>query len=104
MLALCAKPAALFVWGRGRDGQLGHGDYEDRDEPERLVFFDERKLAPRIIAAGDAHSLVVVDAARFGVRVFDTPPPRLERVCSRRHKAPRLPKASTRGAAARTAG
>ncbi len=64
VLALCAKPAALFVWGRGRDGRLGHGDYEDRDEPERLVFFDERKLAPRIVAAGDAHSLVVVDAAR----------------------------------------
>ena len=102
MLALCAKPAALFVWGRGRDGRLGHGDYEDRDEPERLVFFDERKLAPRIIAAGDAHSLVVVDAARCGVQVFDTPPPRREQ--TRRHKAPRRRKASTRGAAARTAG
>ena len=62
------QAAALFVWGEVADGRLGHGDYEDRDEPERLVFFfDERKLAPRIIAAGDAHSLVVVDAAQGAV-------------------------------------
>ena len=45
VLALCAKPAALFVWGRGRDGRLGHGDYEDRDEPERLAFFLAEYLA-----------------------------------------------------------
>ena len=70
ILALCGQetnaPPALYAWGRGRDGRLGLGDYADRNEPERVVFFDQERLTPKIIATGDAHSLVVVDAVNEG--------------------------------------
>ena len=39
VLALCDAgahaPAALYAWGRGRDGRLGHDDYRDRHQTAR---------------------------------------------------------------------
>lgn len=52
-----ALGSALYSWGSGRDGRLGHDDFLDRIEPTAVEFFTR---PPRLIAAGDAHSLAVV--------------------------------------------
>ena len=66
VLALCAtqghERSALYAWGAGRDGRLGHDDYAHRFEPTAVAFFQVARLRVRLIAAGDAHSLAVADA------------------------------------------
>jgi len=42
-------------WGRGKEGQLGNGRFEDRDEPELIVGFDVRSLA-----VGNEHTCAVL--------------------------------------------
>lgn len=54
----------LYSWGCGRDGRLGHDDYLDRHVPTVVGHFTRDETArPRLIAAGDAHSIALVDAA-----------------------------------------
>ncbi|KAK7241274.1 ubiquitin-protein transferase [Aureococcus anophagefferens] len=66
VLALCATQgharSALYAWGAGRDGRLGHDDYAHRFEPTAVAFFQVARLRVRLVAAGDAHSLAVADA------------------------------------------
>lgn len=65
VLALCAplwRPdvTAVYSWGWGKDGRLGHDDYTDRQVPTRIRSFnDEGDSRPRLVAAGDAHSMAV---------------------------------------------
>jgi len=55
----------LYSWGSGRSGKLGHSDYEDRQAPEFVQFFE--KFFVEFIAAGDAHSAVLT-TNRKGIR------------------------------------
>ena len=50
---------ALWTWGSGRDGRLGHDDYVHRFAPKRVDFFHTESLRVTMVAAGDAHSLAV---------------------------------------------
>merc|ERR1712185_849122 len=51
---------AVYTWGSGELGRLGHGDEDDRPLPERVAFLtaDGREFAVPVqgIAAGDANS------------------------------------------------
>ena len=49
----------LFSWGRGEDGRLGHGGYENELAPRLLERFAGRRA--KFIAAGHAHSVVVME-------------------------------------------
>ena len=66
------KYGALFTWGSGENGQLGHGDTADELAPRRvdaLYFQGDWVVA---VAAGSAHSLAVTrDGGVFGWGVAD---------------------------------
>ena len=49
----------LLTWGRGRQGQLGHGDLEDRLRPERISreLFGGRPVL--MVACGMEHTMVL---------------------------------------------
>lgn len=50
---------SLYTFGNNQNGQLGHGDNDDRIAPEKVVWFDEQNITIKGIAAGAAHSLVL---------------------------------------------
>ena len=56
---LITVDGALFSWGSGRDGRLGHGDYEDRWQPTQVKALSGGCCVTA--AAGDAHSIAVVE-------------------------------------------
>lgn len=61
------KPCALYTWGDGSSGQLGHGDFESAPTPERVRALGKQ----RVVAAscGGEHTLVLVasgDVYSFG--------------------------------------
>ena len=45
----------MCSWGRGEDGQLGHGDTDDRPLPTQLSALDAREIDS--IACGADHTL-----------------------------------------------
>lgn len=55
-------PAGNVVcsWGRGEDGQLGHGDTEDRFSPTQLSALDCRKIVS--VACGADHTTAFSDS------------------------------------------
>ncbi|XP_070809969.1 RCC1 domain-containing protein 1 isoform X1 [Pituophis catenifer annectens] len=57
---LLAVGGALFSWGGGRHGQLGHGDLESRREPRPVEALQGLSVAEA--AAGGWHSAAVSDA------------------------------------------
>ena len=50
------ESGALYSWGRGGQGQLGHGDEQHQHLPKRVEALQERVCS---VAAGDTHSLAV---------------------------------------------
>lgn len=48
---------AVFMWGRGEDGQLGLGDTSDQDEPTYVDAL--RGVGVRQIACGSGHTVVL---------------------------------------------
>jgi alpha-tubulin suppressor-like RCC1 family protein len=65
-----ADRGALFSWGAGRFGRLGHGDDRSRSRPERVEGFGSLRGAEVLQAsAGGYHSLCIARmvAARTGV-------------------------------------
>lgn len=47
----------LYSWGEGKGGRLGHKDFNSRNSPEKVVFFESFYVEQ--VAAGDAHSAVL---------------------------------------------
>ena len=47
---------AVYSWGRGDCGRLGHGDEDDQLLPKRVEGLQERVCS---VAAGESHSLAV---------------------------------------------
>jgi alpha-tubulin suppressor-like RCC1 family protein len=52
----------LYSWGSGRNGKLGHGNFENVHSPEFVQFFD--KYYVEACSAGDNHSAVLMRTKR----------------------------------------
>ncbi|KAI3438258.1 hypothetical protein D9Q98_000694 [Chlorella vulgaris] len=63
-LALISTPTGSIVlsWGRGEDGQLGHGDAEDRQEPQAVFSLIGRGVS--VVHCGAEYSLAVAEAEK----------------------------------------
>uniref|UniRef100_A0A803U1Y0 RCC1 domain containing 1 n=1 Tax=Anolis carolinensis TaxID=28377 RepID=A0A803U1Y0_ANOCA len=59
-MLLLDEAGTLFSWGSGRHGQLGHGDLEDRPEPQAVEAL--QGVALKEVAAGGWHSATVSEA------------------------------------------
>ncbi|KAI9908408.1 hypothetical protein PsorP6_004336 [Peronosclerospora sorghi] len=57
-MALTAN-GAVYSWGWGSMGQLGHGDLKCINVPKKIVFFEEDKLIVNYISSGGCHSAAV---------------------------------------------
>jgi len=62
--AVVCEGGSLFIFGRGRDGQLGRGDELEsvasyRTEPQPVEFFRKQKLFVEEVALGGYHSMVL---------------------------------------------
>jgi len=66
VLALC-ETGMVYAWGKGRDGRLGLGDYEDRWEPCLIEKLSSKGRAVCVIGAGAAHSIACTEG---GKRVY----------------------------------
>ena len=51
---------ALYTWGHGLYGRLGHGDHQDQPRPKAVEAVGQ--VVVRAVAAGQAHSLAVSEA------------------------------------------
>lgn len=49
----------VYSWGRGKDGQLGHGDVADVWEPKRIEFFVSSGVVVTALGCGYFHSAAV---------------------------------------------
>ncbi|WZZ37311.1 hypothetical protein YC2023_020712 [Brassica napus] len=54
-LSLCLPGDVVCSWGRGEDGQLGHGDAEDRSSPTQLSALDEHQIVS--VTCGADHTV-----------------------------------------------
>ena len=54
--ALITTRGALYTWGYGGSGRLGHGDEEDRHRPARVRALRKHRVS--CVAAGTHHTLV----------------------------------------------
>lgn len=54
----------MYTWGRGEDGQLGHGDTQDRSSPA-LVEALQGKIIVQM-ACGSGHTIVLSSTCRRG--------------------------------------
>mmetsp|Transcript_11294 Transcript_11294/g.18047 ORF Transcript_11294/g.18047 Transcript_11294/m.18047 type:complete len:329 (+) Transcript_11294:84-1070(+) len=67
--AVLCRDGELYVFGRGRDGQLGRGDQLEsvasyRTEPLPIEFFTRHNLRVGQVALGGYHSLVLTNSKR----------------------------------------
>ena len=55
---------ALWSWGRGAAGRLGHGDEQGQRQPKKIEAFADQRVA--VVSAGSSHSLAITaDGAAF---------------------------------------
>ncbi|KAL3632643.1 hypothetical protein CASFOL_025627 [Castilleja foliolosa] len=61
LLALVCQPSGMSVYsvGCGLGGKLGHGTYDNENQPRLIEHFQTLNLEPIAIAAGDWHSVVL---------------------------------------------
>eukprot|EP01105_Mastigella_eilhardi_P021285 TRINITY_DN5141_c0_g1_i2.p1 TRINITY_DN5141_c0_g1~~TRINITY_DN5141_c0_g1_i2.p1 ORF type:complete len:681 (-),score=152.84 TRINITY_DN5141_c0_g1_i2:52-2094(-) len=51
----------LYTWGKGQDGQLGHGTKADSTVPRRVEYFAARGLSVATMSGGYFHTAAVTD-------------------------------------------
>ena len=51
------RAGELLTWGLGADGQLGHGDLDDKELPQLVGSMHAKQVT--LVAAGSLHTLVV---------------------------------------------
>jgi alpha-tubulin suppressor-like RCC1 family protein len=56
--AACTSDGALYTWGAGEQGQLGHGDLSNRQVPCRVEQLAGQSVT--MIACGQTHSAAIV--------------------------------------------
>lgn len=47
----------VYTWGRGEDGQLGHGDTQDRSSPALVEALQGKTIVQ--MACGSGHTIVL---------------------------------------------
>jgi len=52
-----SKSGEVFSWGGNDEGQLGHGDLKDRNEPELIKYFKNKEMVQ--IGCGYYYSLIL---------------------------------------------
>lgn len=57
----CTKDGKVYSWGLNREGQLGHGDTQNRTTPSEIVDLDSSSLNVVDVAAGGGHSACLVE-------------------------------------------
>lgn len=50
-MCYCTAGNIVCSWGRGEDGQLGHGDAEDRYVPTQLSALDDHEIVSIVCGA-----------------------------------------------------
>jgi alpha-tubulin suppressor-like RCC1 family protein len=71
--AVITEAGALYTWGCGKHGRLGHGEDTDITEPKLVEFFESLGTKVRDVALGVAHTVVVLDnddVYTFGCGMF----------------------------------
>ena len=58
-ICLCEN-GSIYTWGLNKDGQLGHGDTQNRTKPTILMELNNDNLKPISVHAGGGHTGVVV--------------------------------------------
>ncbi len=56
----------LYSWGKNDSGELGVGDFENKNTPEELKFFNDKKIIK--ISNGRCHSLVLTGNLFFFIK------------------------------------
>ena len=59
-----SKTGSVVTWGRGEDGQLGHGDAESQDEPVVVQALEGEECDEIICGKGEQANAPIV-AARW---------------------------------------
>ena len=54
---MCAGADLVVSWGRGEDGQLGHGDAEDRAKPQEVQALRNKGISS--VHCGAEYSVAV---------------------------------------------
>ncbi|KAL3824139.1 hypothetical protein ACJIZ3_020168 [Penstemon smallii] len=56
-VAILTSKAEVYTWGKGINGQLGHGDIDDRNTPTLVEFFKDKQV--KSIACGSNFTAVI---------------------------------------------
>uniref|UniRef100_A0A7N1A1A8 Uncharacterized protein n=1 Tax=Kalanchoe fedtschenkoi TaxID=63787 RepID=A0A7N1A1A8_KALFE len=56
-VVVLTSEAQVYTWGKGADGQLGHGDTNDRNEPTLVTFLKDKQV--KSIACGPNYSAAI---------------------------------------------
>ncbi|WCJ21272.1 Regulator of chromosome condensation (RCC1) family with FYVE zinc finger domain [Euphorbia peplus] len=56
-VAVLTSKAEVYTWGRGTNGQLGHGDNEDRDAPTLVAFLKDKQV--KAVACGSNFTAII---------------------------------------------
>ncbi|KAL8142343.1 hypothetical protein V2J09_015375 [Rumex salicifolius] len=56
-VAVLTSKAEVYTWGRGTNGQLGHGDVDHRKEPTLVDFFKDKQV--KSVACGSNFTAVI---------------------------------------------
>ncbi|XP_065861404.1 PH, RCC1 and FYVE domains-containing protein 1-like [Euphorbia lathyris] len=56
-VAVLTSKAEVYTWGKGTNGQLGHGDNEDRDTPTLVGFLKDKQV--KAVACGSNFTAII---------------------------------------------
>uniref|UniRef100_A0A2C9WM48 FYVE-type domain-containing protein n=1 Tax=Manihot esculenta TaxID=3983 RepID=A0A2C9WM48_MANES len=56
-VAVLTSKAEVYTWGKGTNGQLGHGDNEDRNTPTHVEFLKDKQV--KTIACGSNFTAII---------------------------------------------
>ena len=63
--AAITSEGALWTWGRGSFGRLGHGDDADHAYPRRVETFANLKMVVLQVACGETHTIAIAQDGAF---------------------------------------
>eukprot|EP00742_Colponemidia_sp_Colp-10_P006997 GILJ01007510.1.p1 GENE.GILJ01007510.1~~GILJ01007510.1.p1 ORF type:complete len:672 (+),score=107.52 GILJ01007510.1:43-2058(+) len=75
--AAISDTGAIFTWGQGDNGQLGHGNLDDQVVPKRIDSFAKKNVRIARVSCGHTHTLAVDEEGKlwtWGVIIEDRPP------------------------------